>query len=389
MRVLHVASGRLFGGVEQMLVTMARERAATRELEAVFAIAAPGRLHEELTAAGVPVHALGDARLSRPGSIVRARARLRALVESQPPDALVCHAPWSYGIFAPVARRAGVPAILWQHDRADGRSMVERWAARTPAALVIATSAWTAESAAALQPGAPVTVIHPCVAPSPVPADARAALRHSLGAGRDDVVVITASRLEPWKGHRNLLRALAGLRTETPWQAWMAGGAQRPHEQAYLSALRAEVESLGLAARVRFLGERTDVPALMQAADLYCQPNDMPEPFGVVFAEALLAERPVVTADMGGAPEIVSEECGRLVARGDTVALTRVLAELIDDAALRARLGAAGPRRARARCAPEVVLPQIAAAVARLGSPEARKAVEPEGRTTGGSEDPQ
>jgi glycosyltransferase involved in cell wall biosynthesis len=373
MRIVHVASGRLFGGVEQMLVTLARERAAAPEVDALFAVAAPGRLAEALTATGARVDVLGDVRLSRPGSIVRGRAGLRALIESEPPDAIVCHAPWSYGIFAPVARRAGLPAILWQHDRADGRSMIERWAARTPATLVVATSAWTAESAAALQPGAPVTVIHPCVAPSPVAADARASLRHSLGAGRDDVVVFTASRLESWKGHRHLLRALAGVRTDTPWRAWIAGGAQRPHEQAYLTDLRAEVEALGLAARVRFLGERTDVPALMQAADLYCQPNDMPEPFGVVFAEAMLAGRPVVTANMGGAPEIVSEDCGRLVARGDTAALTQVLAELIDDATLRERLGAAGPRRAHARCAPEVVLPQIAAAVTRAIESGARR----------------
>jgi glycosyltransferase involved in cell wall biosynthesis len=117
---------------------------------------------------------------------------------------------------------------------------------------------------------------------------------------------------------------------------------------------------------VRFLGERRDVPLLMRAADLYCQPNEMPEPFGVVFAEAMLAGLPVVTASMGGAPEVVSEACGRLVAPGDTVALTRALGELIEDAALRARLGAEGPGRARARCAPDVVLPQIAAAVRRV-----------------------
>jgi glycosyltransferase involved in cell wall biosynthesis len=374
MRIVHVASGRLFGGVEQMLVTIARERAATPEVDVAFAVAAPGRLEDALASTGAAVHALGDVRLSRPGSIVRARASLRALIQSQPADAIIGHAPWSYGIFAPVARRAGLPAVLWQHDRADGRSMVERWAARTPAALVIATSAWTADSAQALQPGVPVTVIHPCVAPPPVPADTRATLRRHLGVDRDDVVVLMASRLEPWKGHRNLLRALAGVRTERPWQAWIAGGAQRPHEQAYLTELRAEVESRGLAARVRFLGERADVPALMQAADVYCQPNEMPEPFGVVFAEALLAGRPVVSVDMGGAPEIVSEGCGRLVAAGDTGALTQALAELIDDATLRARLGAAGPEHARARCAPDVVLPRIAAAVTRaIEAPAVRR----------------
>ena len=81
MRVLHVASGRLYGGVEQMLVTIARERAATPEVEALFAVAAPGRLAEALTTTGARVQLLGDVRLSRPGSIVRARAGLRALID--------------------------------------------------------------------------------------------------------------------------------------------------------------------------------------------------------------------------------------------------------------------------------------------------------------------
>jgi glycosyltransferase involved in cell wall biosynthesis len=105
----------------------------------------------------------------------------------------------------------------------------------------------------------------------------------------------------------------------------------------------------------------------MRAADLFCQPNDGPEPFGVVFAEALLCGVPVVTADTGGAPEIVSGECGRLVPAGDLDALARVLGELIADAGLRRRLGACGPAHAAARTAPEVILPRIASAIASLG----------------------
>ena len=52
-----------------------------------------------------------------------------------------------------------------------------------------------------------------------------------------------------------------------------------------------------------------------------------------MFAEALLSGVPVVTTDMGGAPEIVSEACGRLVPAGDVDALARVLGELVDDSA--------------------------------------------------------
>ena len=368
MRVVHVASGRLFGGIEQMLVTIAREQTLTPAMVATFAVAAPGRLQETLAASAADVRPLGDVRLSRPASIVRARRLFRDVLRSSSADAAICHAPWSYAIFAPVARRAGVKTVWWQHDRADGRSLVERWAARTPADLVIANSVWTSGTAAAIQPVAPIAVIHPPVT-VPAPDGSRVTHRRALRAGEDDVVILSASRLEPWKGHRNLIRALAQIRSSRQWRVWIAGAAQRPHEHDYLAELRTMVASLGVDARVQFLGERRDVPALMQAADVYCQPNDGPEPFGVVFAEALLSGLPVVTADMGGAPEIVSAECGTLVPAGDAQALTAALEALIDDAALRARLGAAGPRHAAARCAPAAVLPKLEKALAELGTP--------------------
>jgi glycosyltransferase involved in cell wall biosynthesis len=367
MRVVHVASGRLFGGIEQMLVTMARERAVTPEVVATFAVAASGRLADELGGSGADVLALGDVRLSRPASILRARSRLRRLLAGARADAVVCHAPWSYALFAPVARRLRVPLVCWQHDRADGRSFVERWAARTPADLVICNSSWTSRTAAALQPGVAVTVIHPPVTLPPCSTEAARQLRRELGAGPADVVILSASRLEPWKGHVNLIRALGRLPAASGWTLWVAGAAQRPHEHRYLADLRQEVGRFGLESRVQFLGERRDVPLLMRASDLFCQPNEGPEPFGVVFAEALLSSVPVVTADTGGAPEIVSDECGRLVPAGDLDALARVLGELIDDAGLRARLGGRGPAHAAARCAPAVVLPQIERALRDLG----------------------
>jgi glycosyltransferase involved in cell wall biosynthesis len=366
MRAVHVASGRLFGGIEQMLVTMARERAVSPEMAVAFAVAAPGRLEGELRDSGAEVHALGDVRLSRPASIVQARSRLRRLLSDARPDAVVFHAPWSYALFAPVAHRLRLPLVCWQHDRA-GRSLVERWAARTSADLVVCNSVWTSRTAAALQPRAPVAVIHPPVTVPPCPPGAAADLRRSLGASPADVVLLSASRLEPWKGHFNLVRALGRLRTTTAWTLWIAGAAQRPHEQQYLTELRREVASLGLEPRVRFLGERRDVPLLMRAVDVFSQANEGPEPFGVVFAEALLSGVPVVTIDTGGAPEIVSDECGRLVPAGDLEALARALGELVDDAGLRARLGARGPSHAAARCAPAVVLPRIAQTFGQLG----------------------
>ena len=366
MRVLHVTSGRLFGGIEQMLVTLAKHRDVTPAIEHAFAIAAPGRLEEELRASGAAVTLVGDVRLSRLASIVHGRAAFARSIAQRRPDVVVCHAPWSAALFGPGAHRRGVPVVLWQHDAASGRTLVERWARRAPASLVICNSRWTAKSAAALNPGVPVTVIHPPVVVADTDPPVRAALRASLGTGPSDVVVLSASRLEPWKGHLGLLRALERIAIVPSWTLWIAGGVQRTQEREDEKTLRETAAALGISGRVRFLGERRDVPALMKAADILCQMNEGPEPFGIVFAEALLSGLPVVTADLGGAPEIVSETCGRLVRAGDLAGLAETLRTLVEDAQLRARLGAGGPEHARSRCAPPVVLPQIARALATV-----------------------
>ena len=72
MRVLHVYSGNLFGGIETMLLTMARERALCPAIEPAFALCFEGRLGAELAATGVAVQRLPEVRASRPLTIRRA-----------------------------------------------------------------------------------------------------------------------------------------------------------------------------------------------------------------------------------------------------------------------------------------------------------------------------
>ncbi len=88
------------------------------------------------------------------------------------------------------------------------------------------------------------------------------------------------------------------------------------------------------------------------AADVHCQPNTHPEPFGIAFVEALDAGLPVVTFDFGGASEIVTPACGVLLPPGDRGALSGALQALVDQPSRRAVLGGAGPARARALCDP-------------------------------------
>ncbi len=103
----------------------------------------------------------------------------------------------------------------------------------------------------------------------------------------------------------------------------------------------------------------------MHAADIHCQPNTAPEPFGLVFVEALYAGLPVVTTALGGALEILTDACGVFVPAGDESALTEALRRLVTDAGTRRRLASAGPARAALLCDPARQLAALAALVQR------------------------
>ncbi|HST61007.1 MAG TPA: glycosyltransferase family 4 protein [Longimicrobium sp.] len=352
IRALHVYSGNLYGGVERMLATFAGLGAAVPGLEQAFALCFEGRLADEIRAAGAPLEMLGPVRMSRPWSAWRARRRLADAIGATRPDVVICHSSWAHGLFAPVARDRGIPLVFWLHDAVTGTTWADRLARRTAPELAICTSRFAGGTLGRLWPHVRGEVVYPPVPRTETDGVDRAGLRARLETQAEDVVILQASRMEPWKGHRVLVQALGTLRAVGGWTCWIAGGAQRPHEEAHLAELYALAQQLGIAHRIRFLGHRDDVPVLMAAADVLCQPNLGPEPFGIAFVEGMHAGLPIVATALGGAREIVAPACGVLVPPDDPAALGEALRALVRDPARRARLGAAGPAHARALCDP-------------------------------------
>ena len=370
MRVLHLSSGNLYGGVETFLVTLARHGGAGAAMEASYALSAEGRLSEELRAAGAPVHPLGAVRARNPLSVHRARRTLRELLRRERFDAAVCHSAWAQALFGATVRAAGVPLVFYLHGDVRGRHWTERLARRVRPDLVVGNSRYTLGTLPNLYPGARAELVaYPVEAPDPALGRERDATRAELGAAPGDVVIVQSCRLEPWKGHRLHLEALGRLREVPGWTCWQVGGVQRDSEAAYLRELRAQAERLGIADRVRWVGQRRDVPRILAAADVHCQPNLGPEPFGIAYVEALYAGLPVVSTAMGGAAEIVDRGCGILTPPGDADALASALRRLVGDPALRASLGAAGPARAAELCDPARQVERLARALAGAGQP--------------------
>ena len=150
------------------------------------------------------------------------------------------------------------------------------------------------------------------------------------------------SRLAPWKGQAVALRALQAM----PKAGCIIVGGALFGEDDYARSLVSLADELGVTDRVRFLGHRSDVAALMRSVDAVVHPSVDPEPFGRTLVEAMLARRPVIAANAGAVPEILDgSRFGMMFPPGDAAALAACLARvmageaapLIDVAEQRAR----------------------------------------------------
>lgn len=109
-------------------------------------------------------------------------------------------------------------------------------------------------------------------------------------------------------------------------------GAVFPGNEAYSDDLRAQVERLGLADRVSFLGFRAAVWDELAAHDIALIPSTVDEPFGNTAVEAALAARPAVVSAVGGLPEATAQSTSTvLVEPGDAEGIARAVRRIADD----------------------------------------------------------
>jgi glycosyltransferase involved in cell wall biosynthesis len=165
-------------------------------------------------------------------------------------------------------------------------------------------------------------------------------------------VILCVARLEPVKNHALLFDALERLRGYAP-EVWLVGDG--PSQAEY----EADLARRGLAAQVRFLGYRYDVPALTAQADVVVL-TSLKEGIPRALMQAMSVGVPVVATDVKGSREVVRNgRTGFLVPLGDAVALADRLAALFDSPALRAELGAAGAAHAQAHFDEESVVRRL------------------------------
>jgi glycosyltransferase involved in cell wall biosynthesis len=151
-------------------------------------------------------------------------------------------------------------------------------------------------------------------------------------------VAMVASMHLPDKGHGDLLEAAALLKQRGLVAQWLIvsdGALRAQHEE--------KARALGLEGEVLFLGRRADVPRILHHVDLLVHPS-WAEGFPNVVLEAMCARKPVVATRVGGCPELVSADNGRLVEPRQPAQLAEAIAELLGNPALAQEMGRRGRR---------------------------------------------
>ncbi len=178
--------------------------------------------------------------------------------------------------------------------------------------------------------------------PSPVFTSSRQQTRAVLQIPGDALVIAVIANLIAYKGHRDLIEALALVNDRLPagWRLLAIG-----RDDGVGGELKDRAESLNIADNIMWLGERSDVEELLAASDIFALPSHQ-EGFSNALLEAMAASLPAVATAIGGNNDaVVDHETGFLVPVRDPRALAAAILRLAKDPDLRRSFAEAGRRR--------------------------------------------
>jgi glycosyltransferase involved in cell wall biosynthesis len=273
----------------------------------------------------------------RPHQDFRAFRELAVLLRRLRPDLLHCHTSKAGVIGRLAARTTGVRALFTAHtwSFADGTSRLwklvgtpsERLAARWTEKIITVSDSNRALALQKQIAGAEKLItVHNGISDT----------KHRARPGRQEIPrIVMVARFAPQKNQQQLLEALAELRNLPFHLTFVGDGPTR-------GSVENTARQLQLQDRVSFLGTRMDTEQILSESSIFVLATNW-EGFPITILEAMRAGLPVVATDVDGVREAVNDGVtGFLVPRNDTPALRERIRLLLNDATLRANMGAAG-----------------------------------------------
>jgi len=190
---------------------------------------------------------------------------------------------------------------------------------------------------------------------TPIPERRRAEFRRKYDIPCDAVVLVTVARLFMLKGHDYIIESARDLAKRFPNVIWLFVG-----DGNLMDVYKKQIRNLGLADRFRFTGlmPPDQIPLAIQSSEILVHCS-LREGLARTLPQAMLCGRPAISFDVDGAREVVNPNTGRLTAPKNVPQLIEACAELIQDKALRERLGRTAQDSVKTKFAPDTMVDTI------------------------------
>jgi glycosyltransferase involved in cell wall biosynthesis len=331
------------GGAERVVAELAMNLHAAGVPSVVFVPAGgEGWLARQVAGSGVAIEQFRIAHPVSPAcarSLAAAFRRHRVVIAHSHEFSMAVYGAWA-------SWYAGVPHVITMHG---SRYYAARFRRRVALRAAMALSGRTVAVSCSLSrqisadlrvPLERIPTIANGVRHVRVP---RTTLRDELGLAPGDRLLVSVGNLYPVKGHRYLVDALARLSSRYPNLHVAIAGRGDSAE-----ALTKQAHRHGVANRLHLIGLRSDIPAILMAADAFVLPS-LSEGLPLALVEAMFAGCAIVATDVGDVGIVLAHgEAGVLVEPGNAPALAGALADLLDHPARAAELGARAACRALA-----------------------------------------
>ncbi|SFI62276.1 glycosyltransferase family 4 protein [Olleya namhaensis] len=156
------------------------------------------------------------------------------------------------------------------------------------------------------------------------------AIRRDLfKADKNDIVLGLVGRINKWKGQQLLLEAFNNIKSEFNNLKLVFIGSAPPNQEHFVEDLQHKITEFSLENDCRIVPFQNNIWSIWDSIDVAVVASTEPEPFGLVALEAMLAKKPVITANHGGLVEIVLPETGYLFEPGNVSSLQDAIRQVL------------------------------------------------------------